>query len=565
MPPRLFTDINLRFKLEVKPLSISQIQYRIKKEQFKKKLLEAGIQPNNYELNSMLSSFYKNRVLGLPYYSPIKQKPYEASDKEAYNHNFLTFMEDIDTAYSANIEANNKAIAIREYYDIETTKISNAIAKLSLRVDNISKILNANTIAKQYVEAFDDCYGIEFYGNSGRNIPYTTAFIDMLQKKVYTEKANTKINKLNLSNVNITIMGANQFTSFDVQGQPENILTDTVDSLYIISGKSKNQKEKVIEINIDLKSQMDLNTVMFSFTSSRDMACELSLSEDNENFVPLHDLSGKRLLEWNFATKTVRYIKIRCIKTEPDGYSPSDEDDGYFEYYYVLKNISVAIESFENKSVFVSKKITFNDLVSSIRLDATDMIYNNTRIDYFIGYDNDTSKIGWDKIENHSDNELFMFEKTHKIANFSVANYAEMDPGAKQLYQIYELPKTANLNSIKITPAYNMWAVRRYRPNGSVEGAPAFSFDTFDFNAYTAGCEMDYVFMDCENYNSFSLDPNALYIFTQYVSLDKPYNAYNKFIKIMDHTFQNMIPGVEQKVFLNGAEIVPAGNNNYSF
>jgi hypothetical protein len=110
-----------------------------------------------------------------------------------------------------------------------------------------------------------------------------------------------------------------------------------------------------------------------------------------------------------------------------------------------------------------------------------------------------------------------------------------------------------------------MWAVRRYRPNGSVEGAPAFSFDTFDFNAYTAGCEMDYVFMDCENYNSFSLDPNALYIFTQYVSLDKPYNAYNKFIKIMDHTFQNMIPGVEQKVFLNGDEIVPAGNNNYSF
>ena len=77
----------------------------------------------------------------------------------------------------------------------------------------------------------------------------------------------------------------------------------------------------------------------------------------------------------------------------------------------MFKNISIAREEFESKSVFVSKLIDFDDLTSTIRLDATDMIFNNTRIDYFIGFDNEVDKIGWDAIDNHKDHKLFMFEK----------------------------------------------------------------------------------------------------------------------------------------------------------
>lgn len=549
-------------------MSISKIQYNAKKEEFKQELLKKGIEPNNYELNNLLSEFFDNKTLGMPYYVPIKQEPYETSNKEAYNYTFEALGKDMQTIYDANIEANNKAVAIQEYYDTEKTKVMNAIQKLSLRVQNINEIMNSSIAGKQYVQVFDDLYDIEYYGNSERNIPYTTAFVDLLQKKVYTEKSNTKINKINISNSNIEITGLDKFKSKTTTGNLSSILTDTIDSVYTVVGKTNNNKEITISILIDLKSLMDINTVLFSFTSSRSIKCELSLSEDGENFINVHDITGTNLMEWNFPTKTVQYIKINIIKSEADGYGLTESNTEYYEYYYILKNISVALETFESKSIFVSKKIEFDDLVNSITLNATDRIYNNTRIDYFIGFDNENSKVGWDNIENHKAHELFMFEKKNKILNYHLKdtnNFGEMDPAATELYQIYKIPNTINKNSIKITPGYNMWSVIQYQKKDNQEYNESFSFNSFDFTKYTDECIANQLFMDCENYTSFKLYPNTLYVFTQYVSLEQSANIYDKYIRVMDTASANVVNNTQQKVFINGLEVSKTGNDEENF
>lgn len=549
-------------------MSISKIQYNTKKEEFKQELLKKGIKPNNYELNNLLSEFFDNKTLGMPYYAPIKQEPYETSNKEAYNYTFEALGQDMQTIYDANIEANNKAVAIQEYYDTEKTKVMNAIQKLSLRVQNINEIMNSSIAGKQYVQVFDDLYDIEYYGNSERNIPYTTAFVDLLQKKVYTEKSNTKINKVNISNSSIEITGLDKFKSKTTTGNLSSILTDTIDSVYTVVGKANNNKEMTISVLIDLKSLMDINSVLFSFTSSRSLKCELSLSEDGENFINVHDITGTNLMEWNFPTKTVQYIKINIIKSEADGYGLTESNTEYYEYYYILKNISVALETFESKSIFVSKKIEFDDLVNSITLNVTDRIYNNTRIDYFIGFDNEDSKVGWDNIENHKAHELFMFEKKNKILNYHLKdtnNFGEMDPAATELYQIYKIPNTINKNSIKITPGYNMWSVIQYQKKDDQEYDESFNFNSFDFTKYTDECIANQLFMDCENYTSFKLYPNTLYVFTQYVSLEQSANIYDKYIRVMDTASANVVKDTQQKVFINGLEVSKTGNDNENF
>ena len=93
-------------------MSISAIQRRRKTREFTQQLLQKGIEPNNFELNRMLTEYFDNHTLGMPYYAPNKQKPYEESNKDDYNHNFLGFKEDIETIYEANIEENNKAVAM---------------------------------------------------------------------------------------------------------------------------------------------------------------------------------------------------------------------------------------------------------------------------------------------------------------------------------------------------------------------------------------------------------------------------------------------------------------------
>lgn len=545
-------------------MSISSIQRKRKTKEFIQHLLKKGIEPNNYELNRMLTEYFDNHILGMPYYKPIKQKPYEASSKKDYNHNFSTLNEDLETIYEANIEANNKAVAMQEYYDLERNKIYNALSKLSLRVENISEALKSTSHTKQYIQVFDDLYGVEFYGDAKRNIPYTTSFVDLLQKKIYTEKTSTKTNKILINNAIITIKGLTLFDSYQTQGELNKVLTDTVDDIFILSAKSSNANEKNIEINIDLGSLLEFNTVSFKYTSVRNMPCELYLSEDGENYISVYDISGKDYIEWNFNSKSARYIKIICHKIEPDGFNINDDTKtSFYEYYFILKNISIAKNEYENKSVFVSKVIDFDDLTSTVKLDATDMIFNNTRIDYFIGFDNEIDKIGWDAIENHKDHELFMFEKRHKILNYHIDSFANEDT-TLDLYRLFDLPKNVNTNSIKITPAYNMWSVKQYNHKNN----NSFSLATKDFSTHVAECDMIQLFMDCENYTDFKIRPNTLYVMTQFISLEQSMNLFNKFIKITDDNFEINNENTEEpqiRIFINGYEIVAGNNQQYSF
>lgn len=552
-------------------MSISSIQKRRKTKEFQQQLLQQGIEPNNYELNRMLTEYFDTHTPGMPCYSPILQKPYEESSKADYNHNFETFKEDIETIYEANIETNNKAVAMQQYYDLEKNKVRNAIAKLQLRVENISEALKSSSHVKQYVQVFDDMYDIEFYGNTRRNIPYTTAFVDLLQKKVYTEKTTAKVNKISMANATIELQGLTGFKTTTAKGNKNTILSDTLNEIYVLSCVSSNSDPKSLEIIVDIGSVVEFNMVSFKYTSTKEMPCELYLSEDGENYIAVYDISSRDYIEWNFNTKAARYVKIICHKDEPDGLDNQQNGIAFYEYYYVLKNISIAKESFESKSVFVSKVIDFDDLTSVIKLDVTDKIFNNTRIDYFIGFDNGTAKVGWDAIENHQEHELFMFEKYHKIVNAHVdTSFGSM--GAElQLYKLFQLPTTVNKNSIKVTAGYNMWSVKRYNhKNGDSEDVQ-FSLATGDFSEHVAQCNMTHMFMDCDNYDSFKIQTNVLYIFTQYIQLEQSASLYDTFMKLIDNikTGDNHDAtrdvDCEMRIFLNGYEVIKSDTGTFSF
>ena len=545
-------------------MSISSIQYQRKRQEFIQMLLKQGIEPNNFELNRLLAEYFDNHAMGMPYYSPISQKPYEASSKDDYNHNFQTFQEDIETVYQANIEANNRAVAMQEYYDLEKNRVKNALSKLALRVKNISEALKSTSNIQQHVEVFDDLYGVEFYGDPQRNIPYTTSFVDLLHKKVYTDKTSAKVNKLSMTNASIRISGLTGFTSYTASGSPQQILNDTFDSMHSIVAYSGTDDEKVIVLDVDLGSLQTFNTVSFSYTSTRDMRCELLLSDDGENYLSAYDVTNRDYIEWSFPAKTAQHIRILCHKSEPDGLNLIKSDLASYEYYYLLKNISVAMEEYESKSIFVSKLIDFGNMPSTIKLDATDMIFANTRIDYFIGFDNGTDKIGWDAIENHKDHPLFMFQKRHKILNAHLQGFGHQD-GTTSLYRLYKLPNGINRNSLKVTAGYNMWSVKRYNHKSGDSSNNRFVMGDSDFSSHIENCNMTQLFMDCENYDGFNIQTNVLYVFTQYISLEQSANLFDTFIGVTDADCKTDANGSQIRVFLNGYEITQTNQNKYSF
>ena len=244
-------------------MSISKIQRDRKIKQFAQELAQKGIEPNNYELNNLLREYFDNHTMGMPYYAPIKQNPYEESSKDDYNHNFLTFKEDIETIYEANIEANNKAVSIQEYYDTEKTKVFHAIDKIVLRANCLQESLKSNKQIQEYVEVFDSLYNLELYGDESRNIPFTTSFVDLLQKKVVTEKTNSQVNKLSIVNADITITGMDNFGGYQTQGELKRILNDTINDVFILTGQSSNNEPKSVNLIVDLGATMKFNTVFF--------------------------------------------------------------------------------------------------------------------------------------------------------------------------------------------------------------------------------------------------------------------------------------------------------------
>lgn len=193
---------------------ISNIQLKQKTDEIKKNLLTLGIEPNNFEVNQRLHEFFDQKTLGMPYYSPIKQKKYEVSSSVNYDHNFRTLQDDLMIAYAADIEMNNKVTSMQEYYDTEETNVRNELKKLAIKVDNVSEIIQDGiTGIEQYIETFGNYYGIDFYGDSGRNIPYTTCFVDLLQRTAYTEREIDYNEKVSLKNGKINISGTDTFVN----------------------------------------------------------------------------------------------------------------------------------------------------------------------------------------------------------------------------------------------------------------------------------------------------------------------------------------------------------------
>lgn len=532
-----------------------------KKEEYITQLVQKGIEPNNFELNKLLTEYFDNHILGMPYYSPIKQIPYEESSKKDYNHNFETLNEDINTIYEANIEVNNKAVAIQEYYDTEKSKVFHAIDKIVLRTNTLQESLKSNKKIQEYIEVFDSLYNLEMYGNESRNIPYTTSFVDLLQKRIYTEKVNSQVNKMLINNGSVVLNGVNNFESYTEDGNIQNILNDTINDIYIFTGQSFVNTDKKVDIYVDLGKLMTFNTIILRSTSSNDVVFTASLSDDGDNYYTIYDIEGKDIIEWNFDKKTARYIKLTITKQEADGMTTINNTYIY-EYYYILKNLTIANEQFEMKSVLVTKPIEFMNLTNFVKLDAKDMTFNNTRIDYFIGFDNGTGKIGWDSIENHKEHELFMFEKQHKIANFGTyENFAEKS-SINGLYKIFELPDGTNVNSLKVIPGYNMWAVTEYnRTQGDSDDG--FSLTSGDITNYIKQCFKNYEFMDCENYHDFQISTNVLYIFTQYIDAPSSSLVSDKYIHVINSEGESVTSDI--KVFLNGYEQSIDDNGKYAF
>ena len=537
-------------------MSISAIQKRVKSAEYAMELARKGIEPNTYEVNKMLTEHFDNHTPGMPIYSPIEQKAYAESNKANFNHNFETLKEDLDTMYRANVETNNTAVAMQEYYAAEKDRVVQEIQELQMRINSIYDSINNGGSTAQYNEAFNTLYGVDYYGNDDKNIPATSAFIDLLQKNVYIPKTDAAINKIDISDAAISIKGNGSVSTSVQQGKITNIVNDIYNDYVIIQCAGRLQYENQLIIDLDFGKDITFDSVFIKFTSASQITMKLYVSEDGENYVPAYDMTGTRMIEWIMHEQNARWIRIICSKTEYDVVSNAN-----YIWWFLISNITIAYEHYHKSAVVTTNQIDLEQLVSRIKFDAEDMNFSHTKISYFLGYDNG-NRVEWDVLKNHEWHELAIFQKLHKIASAYYEEFGEHNP-VLNAYALITLPDGTCMQDVKVTPGYNMWGVKRYTGIYGDSIDNNFSINTGDFSDHVAQCNMEYMFMDCENYDNFSILSNVLYIFTQYVDLEHADSLFNSQWEIYaDNGLK--VEDAEVRVFLNGYESGATDTNLYS-
>lgn len=168
-------------------MNISELQFKLKKMEIVKKLIKKGITPTSAKVNQYLKEFYRDRCLGAPYFTPIKDKPHDISNSKTYNYMFSSLGEDLNVLFKAKPENS-----LNEYYLNESTVVKKATEKTILEFYNLQDSIKLNKSCDSFSQVFDSFYNIDFVGDIKRNIPSTNAFVDLIKGTVQIDNFETE-------------------------------------------------------------------------------------------------------------------------------------------------------------------------------------------------------------------------------------------------------------------------------------------------------------------------------------------------------------------------------------
>lgn len=531
-------------------MSISSSQTEREQGRIIQSLLKEGIEPNSFEVSTRLSEFFDRNVPGLPYFAPVKQASHATSNPSAYNRMFQDLSEDLSVAYQSDVQANNSLVSIEEHYIEEAGRVMAEIKNLELRLENLNDTLVSGSAGEGHTQVFRDFYDIDFDGDEQRNIPATTAFVDLLRKKVHTETDLRANRKKDLSRAGLSIRPSKAPMTTEEYGEAHNILKDNLGESYTYIGRTKEKEGMTLVLQVTETKASEVSGISLRLASYQDVKAVLSVSEDGINYTDLYEVSSQPYLEWNFSATPIKDFRITLTKSEPDGYTA----DGLYEHYFSFQTLSVLNESYGKESVYVSKPITFGTLLGSLTLKAEDLVFPGTRINYYIGIDNGKDKVSWESVGNYESHDLRILRKKRRIVNSLSEGYAEKPQGELQLYRVTKVPDNINLNSLKLTPGYQMWHVDTY-DIADTSLANAFQIDQLIFDDVVkaaVGARKGESYLDCDKYQ-FPIAEKSLHVLTQYVDAGEEVGTLNKSLSMEGVTLQH-------RLFVNGAELRSIGD-----
>lgn len=472
-------------------------------------------------INTYLKNKFKFSPAGTPSFKPIIGKKYDVSNSNEFNKMLSQIHSDLSDLFDADNYINNQILSTCNYYEAEKTRLGGLLNKLQNELDNIMTIIDQPQIASDISDTFGDFNKIDFTGNGSRNIAKTNAYVDLRFNCV--NNGTVYENKINLKECDIQCTILTDHLNTKELSDIKQCINDNANETWVQSVATSSNDKLTYNVGIQLKEEVEINTVSYTISSPRKQKITLNLLDKDGNRYTYNTITTVEKAEWNFKNVAITTILFEIEKQECDATNGVE-----FDYYIGAKNIGIYNNTYKEKTTFVSKGEPINNPFSQIVFVASEDVPASTNITYYVGIDNGKDSISWLQVQNKTTTELNLLPRKR------ITIQPEQVIG-KTIAKLNEKPIK---KTTKVYVGADMWQVRTSALSATVSPKDIFNIPISAFE------EMDYI--------KYKIKGSSASIYTTYADFDESCVVEGNFIG----------NDIEHAVYVNGAKVIGQQSSN---
>ena len=437
-------------------MSVSVTQIGLAQEQITTKYLREGILPSASLITKEVAAYFAKKRAGLPRFTYREAYANQRSNMEHYNYMMAEAYEDIHVSYEDIKRLGNEVLSITSYYESNRIKINRKLQNLEVLNERLEQRKLTSQVTDVVGDNLTDFTRIEFIGDESRNIPKTTAFVNLLTNDIEIPRKRGKTHKYDISKATVKFASNKgkvvHFSSINT------VLTDTMYDAWRCVVESDDDSGVKGCLTIELEEPIHVSNVIINMQSGRKLLTLLEVSVDGGNtYKRYEERSINSTYQWIIPNQMVTHIRFHISHHEP-----TNANGELFDYLFGIKRIELLEVLYEDKAVFVSKPYSLPRLnqIESVLLNTEDSsVHPSTSVRYFYGLDDGMTPVEWNEIKNKE----VHFTGDVETLNVHVDRYTDhygkkvYEYYGQKFYTIFQFPEKSTLTNTKVLMGRNMW------------------------------------------------------------------------------------------------------------
>lgn len=429
--------------------------------------LQAGRYPELTTIQRMIAEVFANTPAGLPQFQLEEAENNKVSDPEAINTMLWQMLTDITTGFSEVVSLENTMMGMADYYETEKNKVNKGIGKLARRVESIEEKMKHRTQANVITKHFHDFIDLEMTGDDTRNLPSTTALVDLKKGVVTLDKIRQGSVRYDLTGVNIDASVSGTPLSTASSGEISNLLKDAVNAAWRYTVTTNTVEPVTVTVKLALKDPVQATTIGFLAESPAATQVTLHVSEDDVTYIKQGTKSLTGMGTWSIPLTAVQYVKFELVKEEPDG---TEGTTNTFEFG--ASRVLIQKESYQSEGKLVSAAIPVGTMVvDQVTVTPIEDRLPGTIIRYYIAIDD--GHLEWIEADGDGVVSFGAYKPFSTTISSSTRGYGDPvdEPQfGHQNYALASLDITPAVGATKLYIGEQMWQMDHY--TGAVPATP---------------------------------------------------------------------------------------------